>query len=525
MPRQALLLVVLLHVGLGALADQACGSDAIPANIDPATVINMLIQSGYVEDAVYPAGRCDDATFVRRVHLDLVGRIPSSAETERFLGETNSQKRELLIECLLQSDEFAEHMAISFDVTLMGRKESKLASRRQHGWHRYLRTVFRENRPWDQVAREVLLARPTPEQRGHLWFLFEREDKHQEIAEAVAKAFFGVDIACAQCHDHPSVDEIQQQHYWGLVAFFNRSKNQETADGMVVGESAIGGFGSYANALTGESEEVSLTFLHRETVHESRPEKPAEQEDKDEFYVEVPGELRRPKFSRREQFVDHILQDHPMLARAMVNRVWAQMMGRGIVHPVDEMDSQHPASHPELLDWLARDFKDHNYDVKRLVHSIVRSRPYQLDASRPEGASVPSTFAFAIEKPLSAEAYLRSISTVLEEPIPDSIQAAFRQLFPEIVHENQLSNLKQTMALSNHPALQEWLDVAAAKIANDFDGDRLDDLFFRAFGRSPTDEERERIDDYFAAHEKDTPAAISSILWAFVTSAEFRFNH
>ena len=299
----------------------------MPKLADPTTVINLFVQAGYAEREVTPSERCTDAEFVRRVYLDLVGRIPNQEEAQSFFAQTESSKRDDVIELLLKSDEFAIHFAQCFDTLLMGRKEKKLSERKKHGWHEYLETVFRENRPWNEVAEEILRARATPsKERGHLWFLYERDNKHQDIAEAISRGFFGVDIACAQCYDHPMAHEIEQAHYWGLVAFFKRSKNENVANGLAIAESAIGGFESYANALTGSTEEVSLTFLESDPVPEAKPEKPDKQEDKDELYVTVENEPRVPRFSRREKFVDEVLANHPRLATAMVNRVWACLL-------------------------------------------------------------------------------------------------------------------------------------------------------------------------------------------------------
>src|SRR5690606_20533386 len=135
--------------------------------------------------------------------------------------------------------------------------------RAEFGWHAFLERSFNSSRPWDEVCREILLARPQrDDDRGATWFLFERQEKYQEIAEAVSPAIFGVQIQCAQCHDHPLAEEIEQRHYWGLVSFFNRGKAEMRSGKPQVIESAIGGFHKYAS-LTGESLDAELVFLGR----------------------------------------------------------------------------------------------------------------------------------------------------------------------------------------------------------------------------------------------------------------------
>ena len=544
---------------------------------DPSNAIDGFVAKRYEELGVTPAERCSDATFVRRIYLDLLGRLPTLEESREFLNADSDRSK--LIGELLANEEFPQHWAKLFDAMLMGRKERKLSDRKRHGWHAYLESVFRERKPWDEVAREVLLARGgaegKPKQRGHLWFLYERDNKHQDIAEAIARGFFGVDIACAQCHDHPLAGEIEQAHYWGLVGFFKRTSNTKSEHGIALAESAIGGFDSYANALTGSTDESILTFLDRQPVAETRPEKPDKQEDKDEFYTNVEKEPRVPKFSRRQEFVDKILKDHPLLARAMVNRVWAILLGRGLVHPVDEMDSQHTASHPELLDWLAQDFANHTHDIPRLVEAITKSRTYQLDSVRPTAANgLPvesSTFAYGLEKPLPAEAAIRALQTALqltdEELNTDDLGKEFRKLFPDIVPDNQLTTLKQTMMLSNHPKLREVYLRAAenllqaegngkavandevpndevpneevSKVPNDNvsnakpgllqndprSDEFLQSLYERHFVRRADEDELNAVRSYLQARTSRMQTALADVLWAMTTSAEFRFNH
>ena len=221
-------------------------------------------------------------------------------------------------------------------------------------------------------------------------------------------------IQCAQCHDHPLADEIEQRHYWGLVAFYNRGKNVNTDGGPRIGESATGGFAKFTD-LSGMANNAELTFLGKPfVIPESVPTEGDEDADAADRYLEHDANGRRfnprvPKFSRREQFVEKIVRDNPLVARAMVNRLWAMLMGRGIVHPVDMMDSSHDPSHPQLLDWLARDFVDSGYNIKRLVREITSSRSYQLDA-RPTGdATARDAFAWALQKALTAESLYRSM--------------------------------------------------------------------------------------------------------------------
>lgn len=517
--------------------------------------IDAFVQQAYEAEGLSPAKVCSEQSFVRRVYLDLLGRIPTVDEQQSFLIGESAEKREQLVNELLESSEHSVYLARTFDAILMGRNERKLPQRKQNGWFDYLESAFQSNKPWDEVASEILLARPKGDHRGHVWYLYERDDKHQDIAEAIARGFFGVDIACAQCHDHPLAIEIGQSHYWGLVSFYKRSKNTKTDQGISVSESAIGGFDRYANALDGSTDESQLVFLDREPVEEARPEDPAKVEDRDELYENADGLGKIPKFSRREKFVEQILSGHPRLARSMVNRVWALMIGRGLVHPADEMDSMHPPSHPKLLDWLAVDFADNGYDVRRLFRMIATSRIYQLDSSREGDSNLPpdpSKLLLANIKPLTAEQMMGAIQVALklDADAMKSVASEVRESFPEVVPENDSSSLQQALYLSNDAGLNKLVMDAASGFPECEDPLELTKkLYLQIFGREPVPVELTKVAAYLESKigvvdngvddrgeevegatlvesSRDSKAkAIAEVMWAMLTSAEFRFNH
>ena len=500
--------------------------------------INQYLRKGYRARGLEPASLCGDPVFVRRVYLDLVGRIPTVAELEHCLenGVETTQQRESLIEQLLQSDEHVIHWADLFDTLLMGRvTEDKYAKRQQHQWRAFLENSIRMNQPWNEFVEEILLARPSEKNRqGGNWFLFERNNDHQKIAEAIAPAVFGIRIECAQCHDHMLVDEIKQSHYWGLVAFFNRGKNENGKAGPQVAESAIGGFSEFADLL-GDSTPNRLTFLEADTVLEKRPGKEEKESDKDDLYR--PGQTdnapRVPIFSRREEFVTKVVRDHPRVARAVVNRVWALLMGRGIVHPYDEMDSIHAPSHPELLDWLSQDFRDSGYNVRRLIRAIVSSNAYRLASRRPEHIDDPATFAYYLERSLTGEQLARSMMIALFGTIPDdpSVNAEFRQQFPDLLPDEQVANVTESLFLSNGRKLQDLLmasnqptHLIPRLMQMDTDQERVNLLFQVMFARMPDADETSAVRAYLSKRG-GTAESMRQVAWAMLTSAEFRYNH
>jgi hypothetical protein len=382
-----------------------------------------------------------------------------------------------------------------------------------------------------------LLARnESPDTQGANWYLYARNDKTQEIAEAVSKHFFGVRIDCAQCHDHPLASEIEQKHYWGLVAFFNRSKNVDKSHrNPRISESAIGGFSEFAN-VEGESKPNELVYLGNRSVAEQRPGKDSKEEDKDELYLDSTDKSYRvPKFSRREQFVENVLKDHPLFAKSMVNRMWGWMMGRGLVHPVDALDSYHPASHPELLEWLGRDFERSGFDIKRLIRSLALSRTYQRE-SRQTVFADPKWFSSSIPKPLTAEMLHRSFGTVLlpkdlnswNDPIT---RQEFTRLFPDVLTEESISNVSQSLLLSNSRILLELITpqnsgLLSRLVSKEWTSEAIvQELFKAILGRNPDEDELKVSTEYLGRPNPKSAMLIEGLAWSLLTSAEFRFNH
>jgi hypothetical protein len=258
------------------------------------------------------------------------------------------------VDRLLASDDYPVRMRELWDYFLMGRpkRERTEDQRKKNGWWAFLEHGFQNNRPWNDMVHAILLARPCqPEDQGASWFLYERHDDFQAIAEAIAPVVYGTKINCAQCHDHPLAREIKQAHYWGLVAAYNRCKNVE--GGSNVAESAVGGFVNFTN-LKKESQPAVVTLLGGGTIKEDRPAADQKEEDRDDKYVDPKAKARIPKFSRRAAFADAATHDNPLLARAFVNRMWSAFLGRGIVQPADEMNGRNAPSHPELLDCSRR---------------------------------------------------------------------------------------------------------------------------------------------------------------------------
>ncbi len=484
--------------------------------------VDHFLAAGWQSRGVAPAPAADDRTWCRRVWLDLAGRIPTAAELAEFLASPAPDKRAALVDRLLTSPEGAVHLRELWDVLLMGRgrRDNTAERRRKSGWHDFLEDAFRTNRPWNETVRDFLTGRPDkPERRGASWFLYERRNEYQQIAEAVAPVIYGTRIDCAQCHDHPLAREIKQAHYWGLVAAYSRSKN---VDGVnQVSESAVGGHMNFTN-LKKESQPALVTLLTGVTLAESRPSDGQKENDGPDQYESGDGKLKVPKNSRRAAFAEAATSGNPLLARAFVNRMWAVLFGRGIVHPADEMNARNAPSHPQLLDWLARDFEN-GYDARRLIRGLVLSRAYALSGS---GAAPPDAFASAAERPLSAEQLARSwrIAAGLS-PEDETLLQATVQALPDVQPREYNATSQQAQFLSGSPALAALLKPEAggavprlAALADPEECAR--EVFRAALGRDPDAGELEGAMTLLSA-QPDKARAAGDLLWALLTSAEF----
>ncbi|MEM7010459.1 MAG: DUF1549 domain-containing protein [Verrucomicrobiota bacterium] len=525
-----------------------------PAGVEPRLAIDTLIQKSWIESDVKPAPTIDDATFVRRIYLDLLGRIPTLEERRQFLQRTNSRKREQLVDQLLSSPAHAEHLAEIFNVVLLGREDEKEKKRGDREKHLipYLKWAFETNRPWNEVGRDLIVARPTDrQQRGASWFLYEQRDDADKMAVATSAALFGTQVGCAQCHDHPVAPEIEQQHYWGLVSFFNRSKNVNTKDGPQVAERAAGGYGKFAN-LEGDSQETRLIFLTDTVVDEPggkrekeaaehyriappsdwiNPPKPEKKGEKPKLTIKV-DRAPAPKFSRREQLAKIGIEENPAFARAFVNRAWALLIGRGFVHPVDKMDSAHPPSHPDLLDWLAEDFAANGYNVRRLFRAILTSRVYALSARHSaERRPTPDTFAYALDKPLSAEALSRSMLVALgSDANPAAFRRDFVKVYPDLFAEVFSPTVQQAMFTTNGDLVDRMIRQNGQQLTDrlhkiENSEEIVKQIFQTVLGRVPDVEETNRAVSYLDSRPDRRQGAIRQLLWSLFAGAEFRINH
>ncbi|MBI2824183.1 MAG: DUF1549 domain-containing protein [Planctomycetia bacterium] len=368
--------------------------------------IDRAIESAQVVPAAPPAS---DAEFIRRASLDLIGRIPSVAEVRAFLDDQAPTKREALVDRLLVSPEYARHMAQVFDVMLMERRPEKHVKLPE--WQGYLYDSFAANKPYDQLAREIIGADGVdPALRPAARFFLDREGEANLLVRDVGRIFLGVDMQCAQCHDHPLIADYYQADYQGLYAFFNRSflLTDKDVKKVVVGEKADGevNFQSVFDATK------KGTALPKLPGGEPIPEPTFA---KGQEYEVAPADNVRPvpKYSRRAQLAKAVAGGQSRaFDRNIANRLWAHLMGRGLVDPVDLHHDGNPPSHPAVLELLADAFGAMKYDIKVMLRELALTRAYgrSIDLA-PEmparGAQLESQLAVVEAERAQAEAAAR----------------------------------------------------------------------------------------------------------------------
>ncbi len=522
-----------------------------PAPVPLHQQIDVLIAAGLPPD-LPTAQFTDDAGFLRRVSLDLIGRIPSAAETRAFLADDSPDKRARLVEELLHRPEHARHLAQVWDVLLLDRRRSKRIS--AGAWHEYLRAAFAANQPWDELIRSLLVADGAdPKQRAAATFLLARDLDTLQLTRDISRLFVGRNIQCAECHDHPVVRDYKQADFYGIQAFLNRSYLFPNAkdNKASIGEKADG--------------EVSFSdvFDETKTVLSTPPRLPDRRPivdpklAKDQAYQTAPNKKTRgiPSYSRREQLAKQLTAgDYQPFARTTVNRFWALLMGRGLVHPLDQDASDNPPSHPELLEQLTRDFQQHGFNVRRLIRAIVLSKTYQRSSILPAGAEdLPADrFAVAALKPLSPEQLAWSVleatgqieiqRQALGDKAPEA--AVYKKLAGNIrafartfgnpagqpVGDGFEATLEQTLFLKHGPAIRNWLKPRKYSLTGrlrqlDTPAAIAEELFLAVLTRKPTPDEQSIVADVLAEHADHRDQALAELAWALLASAEFRFNH
>lgn len=511
-------------------------------------VIDEHMVSVWNREQLQPAEQTSDPEFLRRVYLDLVGSIPSYDETVRFLNDASTRKREELISRLLDDPRFAQHQSDVWDLVLFGRNPPGYETDRRPGFQNWLKEQFARNVPYDQWARQILKAEGNTVEDGPPMFFVQYRNQPEDASEAVSQIFLGVQLQCARCHDHP-FEPWKQLDFYGMAAFLSRLDvvnigKKDELNMYVIGEKSTGDIlftGPASQATPGKKgDPVKPKFLLGDPLAEpSLPEgfKEVKFEDK-----KVPP---RPQYSRKDQLADWITDSrkNPYFARAIANRIWAQFLGRGIVHPVDNMSPSNTPSHPELLDELTEALVAHQFDLKWYIREICLSRVYQLSSRGKTGEPMPRLFEHGRSRPLSAEELAESwrVATSFQMPEQSSgkkgpgrfhpLESGYMLRFfgqPNSGTGDFQGGLQEHLYLNNGPIgnlVQSGKGsfLESLSDSNTALEERVQKLFMAVLNRPATEDEQLEFVEFVAMDKQQD--RWRTAIWVLLTCSEFRFNH
>ena len=488
-----------------------------------------------------PSPLCSDAEFLRRAYLDAAGILPKPEERARFLADKSPDKRAKVIDALLERPEFVDYWAYKWsDMLLITKRRLPQAS--VWSFYQFVRQSVADSKPWDRFARDVLTASGSNLDNGAANYFVLHKDI-SDLTESTAVTFMGMSITCCRCHNHP-LEKWTQDQYWSMANLFSRValKNGERR---------------------GEVNVQSLPSGDVPHLRRGVPMPPAPLDGK-------PLSLDST-VDRRAYFVDWLTAaDNPYFARALVNRVWRNFMGRGLVEAEDDLRQTNPPTNPELLDALAKDFVAHKYDVKHVIRTIMNSASYQRSSRPlPENKNDDRFYSHYLVRRLPAEVILDAYSQVTGVPtpftqissaagdsasgyngyplgtralqLPDSLVVSrFLDAFgrPErsqtcSCERQQDSSVGQALHLNNGQTLNDKIRAKNSRIEKWLkdkitDEEAVRQLFLLALCREPTTAERER----FLALLKEAAAdmkttrreALEDLFWSVLASKEFMFN-
>ena len=491
---------------------------------------------------IIPSELSSDSEFLRRICFDLAGRLPPSNRVVEFLNSQDPQKREKIIDTLLNSPEYEEFLTFKFSQLFrVARSQNGATMEFSTAYWQWIRDNVRQNKPYDQVVMERISSQGHDGPSRHFQRVSTENDPEgpkNTMTEQV-RVFFGRRLDCAQCHNHP-FDVWSQDQFWGLAAFFGKLNQLGWSDesDMVIFDNPEGrGF------TIGQPEDIGLV-KHPRTKEYVNPTFPDG--------VSLPQE----QFTDPRQAIAKWITSHPYFAEATVNRIWNDFFGRGIVDPVDDFRSTNPPSHPELLTALASEFKSNGYDLKHLIKLIVSSRTYQL-------SSIPNdtnrhdklNYSHFQVKTLDPEVFLDALSDVTgvsDEIFMDATKghvaigtravdlkdwdmqhSRFMELHGRYNREGRKNPSSPSLPQALHSYAGETFIQKISKKGGNLDkmltsglnnNEIIEEFFLTALSRFPSDDERHTL----ATMVEESPnkeELLQDFVWALINTREFAHNH
>jgi len=516
----------------GVASESVVDAEELPLNEAPPTPVSSdemkqqvdrLMAAYWDRQGVSPSAGCEDDEFFRRVYLDLTGRIPTVSEYREFQTDTEDDRRGRLIEQLLARRDHATHLGAVWRKILLPDGVDLTDYGGPSSFEEWLSERFRENMPYDELVHELLLAEGRVSEAGPILFYTALNLEPEEIAAQTARAFLGIRLECAQCHDHFFDNRLKQTDFWGFAAFF-----------------------AQISQPTGKMDMVSPVLRIADTDHGEVTLPETEDIVAPQYPLEDSSLTDSDDASRRQQLVAWMTaNDNPHFARATVNRVWAHLFGRGLVEPVDDMRIDNPSLCPEVLNELADYFVATGFDLRNLFRVLVNSETYQQTSQSADGSVDQAThFAQMNIKTFTAEQLYDSIAVATrlqETEYTDGSVMRFqnggRQAFldqfkapPGQVTDYQ-AGIPQALTLMNGGLIQSATGLKSSGVLRSLqapfftDEQRVDTLFIATMSRQPEADERQAMLDYVLSDDGERNQRLTDVLWALVNSAEFTLNH
>ncbi len=500
--------------------------EQVAFEFQPRNEIDVAVLDKLATLRIPPSAPCDDATFLRRVTIDIAGRLPTLEEVEAFLADSSLEKRRLLIDRLLNSPEYADHFANKWMTVLRNRRPSQAHQYASFAFHGWIWSSLHENKPYDQFVKELITASGSMETNPAVAWYREVSDATGRV-EDVAQLFLGQRIQCARCHHHP-FEKWSQEDYVRMTAFYSLVSRKEgrTGEEPIFFSRTGGASASHPKSGVG----LKPAGLDGSPVEQAIYEDP------------------------RHYLASWMTSDeNPFFAKSLVNRYWKHFFGRGIVDPEDDMRITNPPTNPKLLDALAENFIRSGYDLKQLIREICNSQTYQLHSIASDtNLKDRKCFSRYYPKRMTAEVLLDSLDQVMltttsfagmprgtkAMQLPDAgFQTYFLTVFgrPEAstaceCERGQESNLAQSLHLLNSDEIQKKLSDEgglAAQFASTSSrpiSEKVRELYLRALAREPNADESFRSINYIES-KSASREAYEDLVWAVVNSKEFLFNH
>ncbi len=507
----------------------------------PVTVLNpkpgfawkALPQYNYIDQKIdaklqklhiQPSPIVDDATFMRRVSLDLTGQIPAPEAVQAFLADTSQGKRSKLIDKLIASPAYVDRWTLKWGDLLQSSRKY-LGEKGVYAFRDWIHDSISSNKPYDKIVRELLTARgSTYDDPAANYFRVTRDPK--PTMEKTTQVFLGVRMVCAQCHDHP-FERWTQNQYYQMAAFFSAVGLRA---GYEVGEEIV------------FDERSGYDMKHPKDGHVVKPE----------FLVASTGPIPIPDDQRRRDALADWLtaRDNPFFAKAIANRVWSYFFGRGIIEPVDDIRASNPPSNPALLEALTKDLLDHNFDLQYLMRTIVNSRVYQTSIAVNEwNAADRDNFSHAVPRRLSAEQLMDAVASAAgaRPAFPDTPEdtnaeqvvdphigkEGFLDVFGRPLRESVCEcerrsdfSLPQALNLVNGRTISDAVAdpkgrIAKLVLSGQNDGSVVEELYLAALSRPPNQQERDRGVNYLSGGPR--AARAQDLMWALLNSKGFLY--